>query len=174
MATITLVTGGTRSGKSFLAMQKALSHSGNRLFFATATACDEEMEARILKHQNERGDDFATVETPYDLAYALVTYATSDISVILIDCLTVWVGNLMYKYGDNTLKINEIIGMFCKALAETPVDCVVVTNEVGMGIVPENRMAREFRDLAGVVNRQVATIASEVVMSVCGIPLKIK
>lgn len=174
MAKVTLVTGGTRSGKSYLALQKALVYSGERLFFATATLCDKEMEERIAKHQEERGNSFTTIETPYILAETLREKGTSEVAVILIDCLTIWIGNLMYKHGDNASLINSAIDDLCTTVTEIPVDCIIVTNEVGMGIVPENKMAREFRDLAGLVNRRIAAAAEEVFLSVCGISLKIK
>lgn len=171
---ITLVTGGTRSGKSYFAVQQALTRaSKKRYFIATAVAFDEEMDERIKKHKDERGTSFTTVEAPYDLSPA-IDAIPADASIILIDCLTVWIGNLMYKFGNSTEKITTEVSHILDSLNKKQCDCICVTNEVGMGIVPENSDARFFRDLSGMANRSIASVADEVFFCVCGISQKIK
>ena len=172
MATITLVTGGARSGKSMFAQKHALSYSGDRIFIATAVAIDREMEMRILKHQEERADQFTTVEVPYDLP-AAIRQLTGTTRIACVDCLTVWLGNMLYKYENVTTAIDAAIDELIDTLQTTRCDLVVVTNEVGYGIVPENAMARVFRDYAGTLNRRVAEIADSVYLCVCGIPVPI-
>lgn len=174
MAKITLITGGCRSGKSYYAVRKALEYNDNRVFFATAVPFDEEMKIRIKKHLKERGDTFTTVEAPYTLPEALYSYNYTHISVVLIDCITVWIGNCMHKYNESYNKVENDINRFIDTIQNIPVDTIIVTNEVGMGIVPEHKMGRMFRDFTGTVNRRVADCAHEVFLTVCGIAVKIK
>jgi adenosylcobinamide kinase / adenosylcobinamide-phosphate guanylyltransferase len=170
---ITLITGGTRSGKSHYALECALSYQPDRCFLATAVAFDDEMDDRITSHQQERGEHFMTIEEPYSLAEALKKVPVNT-SIVVIDCLTVWVGNLMYRSENDAEGINQEINRFLEVLRTMSTDCICVTNEVGMGIVPENRDARFFRDIAGMVNRRVAALADHVFLCVCGIPHAIK
>jgi adenosylcobinamide kinase/adenosylcobinamide-phosphate guanylyltransferase len=172
MNRITLVTGGARSGKSAHALSLALGHEGKRAFIATAEAFDDEMRERIGNHRRERGDAFLTVEEPLDPARALKSLP-GDVSVALLDCLTVWLGNLMHRGGHVDGDTPEVAS-FMDFLHAPPFDLVIVTNEVGMGIVPGNDMARRFRDLAGRVNRETAVLADTVVLLVCGIPVTVK
>lgn len=174
MAKITLVTGGARSGKSFFAQELALKYDIERIFIATATPFDNEMTERIRKHQQERGDAFVTIEAPYDLANAVKEYSTTHQCIILIDCLTVWLGNLMYRYENNDSAIVSALTDFKISLNDISGEVIMVTNEVGMGIVPDNALARQFRDIAGTLNRQIAIDAETVYLLVSGIPLKIK
>ncbi len=171
MPTITLLTGGSRSGKSRFA-QTAASAYKRRTFVATAIACDEEMVMRIARHQEERGEDFHTVEAPIRLADAIRSSA-GDSDVILVDCLTVWTGNLLYE-RERGVNPEEHIKRLLAVLRTPPCDMFIVTNEVGMGIVPDNAIAREFRDLAGKLNQQVAAIADTVILMVSGLPLYLK
>ncbi len=168
---VTLFTGGTRSGKSQLALAHALRHP-RRAFIATAMAFDEEMRQRIAAHQAERGELFLTLEEPLDLAGALrrVPPATD---VVLIDCLTVWLGNLMHHHGDDQRWYPEI-DQLLELLRHPPLNIVLVTNEVGMGIVPENALSRRFRDIQGTMNQKVAAVADLVVLTACGLPLVLK
>lgn len=163
---ILLVTGGSRSGKSRVALERALLYD-RRVFIATAEAFDEEMRARIERHRAERGETFRTVEEPRCLAEALL--AVQDADVILVDCLTVWLGNLMHYGG-----VEEEIPRFLDALRKVTTDVIIVTNEVGMGIIPHEAMTREYRDRAGFLNQDVAALADEVVLTVSGIPMTIK
>jgi len=168
---VLLITGGTRSGKSRYALERALAWE-ERVFLATAVPFDEEMRRRIAGHQAERADTFATVEEPYDIASALRSLPP-ETEVVLLDCLTVWLGNLMHRHGAEKESYPEMES-FIDYLREPSCNLVLVTNEVGMGIVPENAMARHYRDIAGALNRRVAELADEVVMTVCGLPLTLK
>jgi len=167
----TLVTGGGRSGKSRHALELALPREA-KAFIATAQALDDEMRARIEKHREDRGGEFLTVEEPFDLAHA-VRSLPDGIEVAVIDCLTVWLGNLVHRHEGEQGAFPEVPA-FVEALRDPPCDVIVVTNEVGMGIVPANELARRFRDLAGTVNQAVAALADEVILMVSGVPLVVK
>jgi adenosylcobinamide kinase/adenosylcobinamide-phosphate guanylyltransferase len=173
MAKVILITGGARSGKSSFAQECAEKYSEKRIFIATAQPFDAEMEQRIARHKVDRGDKFETIEAPFDLAAAL-RHTPVDTSVILLDCMTVWVGNLLYRYENDFIRIGKAVEAFTAALINLHTDVVIVTNEVGMGIVPDNPLVRQFRDLAGNLNRSVAGMADEVYLCVCGLPVKIK
>lgn len=165
------VTGGTRSGKSSFALGEASRTRGRKVFVATAQAFDAEMEERIKKHKHERGSDWETHEEPIDLASAVRSVSrTHDVAVI--DCLTLWLSNLLGAEGE----IEKAQDDFIESLRniEKGMHLFIVSNEVGMGIVPENAMARRFRDMAGRLNQRVAEVASEVFFVVAGIPVKIK
>ena len=168
---MTLLTGGSRSGKSRFAQTAAIPFP-RRTFIATAVGCDEEMIMRIARHQKERGADFRTVEAPIRLADA-VRSAGPDSDVIVVDCLTVWTSNLLYE-RERGVRPDEEIGRLLDILRSPPCDMFIVTNEVGMGIVPDNAIAREFRDLAGQLNQRVAAIADKVILMVSGLPLYLK
>jgi len=171
MKKVILVTGGARSGKSRYALEY-VSARKRKAFIATATACDEEMSDRIAKHREERAKDFLTIEEPLDLAKAL-RLLPHDTDVVVVDCLTVWMGNLMHRDGVGGRPQVEIEDLL-EVLRNPSCDVILVTNEVGMGIVPDNEMGRCFRDLAGSVNARVAQIADTVVLLVSGVPLTIK
>jgi adenosylcobinamide kinase/adenosylcobinamide-phosphate guanylyltransferase len=171
MPHVILVTGGCRSGKSVWALQRARSYA-KRAFVATAEAFDDEMRARIARHREERGAGFHTVEAPCDLAEA-VRGLPAGIEAALIDCLTVWLGNLMHRHGPRREFYPEV-RRFLELLDAPPCDLIVVTNEVGLGIVPGDAASRAFRDLAGLVNQEVARRAHTVVMTVSGLPLTLK
>ncbi len=168
---ITLVTGGARSGKSAYALKLALEYS-NRVFIATAQAIDGEMEDRIANHKAERGDSFTTIEEPVDLAGAIKKIPEGT-EVALIDCLTVWMGNLMYKHGDGAESFQETSDLM-DILVQAPCDIILVSNEVGMGIVPDNQASRLYRDMAGRMNQEIATIADSVILTVAGLPMELK
>ena len=169
---IYLITGGARSGKSTYAENLALKlckDSSRRCYIATAEAFDDEMRERIRIHQERRADKFFTVESTIELAKALKDVCDSKkADVILIDCLTVWTGNLLYH---ERLEEKEKL---ISALKEATCDVVLVTNETGMGIVPDNALSRRFRDEAGYLNQAVASIADSVVLMVCGLPVFVK
>lgn len=173
MSTIYYVTGGARSGKSSFALQLAASYQ-NKVFLATAEPFDDEMRHRIGKHQEERGAHFTTIEEPLSLALALERLPDGT-DVVLLDCLTVWAGNLMhYAEGKGEGEIDRQIELFLHALRQAPCDIILVSNEVGMGIVPENAMARRFRDRAGMINQNVAAIATEAYLLCSGLPVRLK
>ena len=173
MAEITLITGGARSGKSAFALELARKKYHRRALIATAVALDEEMKERILRHQQERGDAFRTVEEPLRLAEAISSCSGQD-QVAVVDCLTVWLGNLYHHCGGSETFIENHLDGFLAVLDNPPCDLIVVTNEVGWSIVPENPLARAFRDRAGMLNRRVAQKARSVYLLCCGIPLTLK
>jgi adenosylcobinamide kinase / adenosylcobinamide-phosphate guanylyltransferase len=173
MGGIVLITGGARSGKSSFALEEALKHPGKRVFLATALALDTEMEDRIRKHKNERGKDFATIEEPLHITFRLNSLP-KDVKVVVVDCLTVWLGNLFHKWEDDEDAIEQEIESLCKAFSAFAGELILVTNEVGFGIVPENRLARMYRDRLGFLNRKVAEHADRVYCCLCGIPMRIK
>jgi len=168
---ITLITGGARSGKSALAVEMARKY-GHRVFIATAEPFDVEMEDRISRHRAERGDLFTTIEEPLDPAAALARLPEGT-QIVVIDCMTVWLGNLMHHMGDDT-EIYPRIKRFLAALKSPLCGIIIVTNEVGLGLIPADPFSRRYRDLAGRLNQEIAKIADEVFLVACGIPVRIK
>ena len=172
MALTLLVTGGTRSGKSNFAEERVRDfgqHLGKRLvYIATAEAFDEEMAARIARHQRRRGPEWHTVHAPLDLVRAVKQ--TDGKGPCVIDCLTLWLSNLMLDGADWRDAGERLV----RALDAQTTPVVLVTNEVGGGIVPENKLAREFRDAAGSLNQTVAEACDSVWLSVAGCPVKVK
>lgn len=166
---ITFVIGGTRSGKSRFALEQASVYEGKKAYIATAQALDNEMKVRIEKHKEQRGPDWDTYEELLRISEVLKKVGTSH-SAIIIDCLTLWLSNLML--ADKNVE-NEIES-FRSTLDAQRSTLFIVSNEVGMGIVPENELARKFRDMAGALNQKIAEIADEVYLVTAGIPIKIK
>lgn len=168
MAGITLVTGGARSGKSALAEALACRHSGTRHYIATAARWpDPEMAARIAAHEAARAEaGWLTVEAPHDLPAALA--ATEGEGVRLVDCLTLWLAQC--PPGGEDAAIDALLA----ALAASRAPVVLVTNEIGLGLVPMDAAARAFRDRHGRLNQRVAALAGDVWMAVCGLPLCLK
>lgn len=165
---LVLVLGGARSGKSRFALDRASSLGPPFVFVATAEERDPEMAARIARHREDRAGDWRTIEEPTRIDDVLRIEGSG---VVLIDCLTLWLANVMESADpDITGAIDDLVASFANRKAAV----VVVSNEVGLGIVPENALAREFRDMAGIMNRQVAEIATELYMVVAGQPLRIK
>ncbi|MFK3779246.1 bifunctional adenosylcobinamide kinase/adenosylcobinamide-phosphate guanylyltransferase [Agrobacterium sp. NPDC089420] len=163
------ILGGARSGKSRFAEALAGKAGGNLHYLATGRAWDDEMRDRISHHQERRGGEWTTHEAPLDVAAALERLDGPD-NVILIDCLTLWLTNLMMESAD----IEAAFDALAAAIASARAKLIFVSNEVGLGIVPENRMAREFRDHAGRLHQRVAAIAGEVYFVAAGLPLKMK
>jgi adenosylcobinamide kinase/adenosylcobinamide-phosphate guanylyltransferase len=163
-----LVTGGARSGKSAYAESRALALPGTPCYIATAEAGDEEMTARIAAHRARRGPPWREIEAPLDLAGALA--ASDGEGPRLVDCLTLWLSNLMFAEQD----LDAAAARLGEAVRGQQSPVIFVTNEVGMGIVPENRLARRFRDAAGRLNQCVAQVADEVQLVVSGYPLRVK
>jgi len=172
MAVTVFITGGARSGKSRLAEELARKHGAPMVYIATGMAGDGEMAERIARHRARRGPDWQTLEEPLDLAGAIGT-VQGECSAVLVDCITLWLTNLLLKYDDGAIVMNEVerLALLLPAL-KTPL--ILVSNEVGMGIVPENRLARTFRDLAGEANELLAAAADEVYVTFSGLPLKLK
>jgi adenosyl cobinamide kinase/adenosyl cobinamide phosphate guanylyltransferase len=173
MGKITLITGGSRSGKSRRALVLAREHPGAaRAFVATAEARDDEMRERIARHQAARAGEFETLEEPLDLAAALqALHGRAEIAVL--DCLTLWVSNLM-ESGASDDDILSAVDRLAAAMSRAPFDTIVVTDEVGGGIVPDNPIARRFRDLLGWTNQRIGAAAATVILMVAGEPLRVK
>jgi adenosylcobinamide kinase/adenosylcobinamide-phosphate guanylyltransferase len=172
MAEIILITGGARSGKSGAALRLANGYSP-KVFIATAEAFDNEMQERITRHKAERGIDWSTIEAPLDLAKAIES-TKSPQAAIVVDCLTVWLSNLMFHDESITEDSLPCSGLL-DALRQSPVARIIlVTNEVGMGIVPDHPLGRRFRDIAGRLNQRVGALAHQVIFVVCGQCLTIK
>ena len=169
---ITFITGGARSGKSAFAEKLANGLTGQRAYLATAQALDPEMAARIEKHRTDRGIAWDTYEEPLAVA-ELLKKLSGRYDVVLLDCLTLWLSNIMaHTDGDGAVSSrgDELVA----AIRGFGGACIVVSNEVGLGIVPDNPLARKFRDLAGMLNQKVAHAADEVYFTASGIPMKIK
>ena len=163
---ITLILGGARSGKTAHALAAAEASGRGLVMIATAEALDAEMEERIARHRAERGPRWRTIEAPLDLASALAQVSADETAVV--DCLTLWVSNLMHADRDLEAETARLIA------ALPGRDLVLVSNEVGLGIVPDNALARRFRDAAGRLNQQVAAAADRVVFVAAGLPLTLK
>jgi len=178
MATVILVTGGSRSGKSAYAQQLAERLPGRRAFIATCPVLDDELHRRVEKHKEaRRAARWDTIEETIELARALSD--ATDHQVLLVDCLTLWVNNLLYEAERHGGELSESdVEAHCARLLDAcrqrEGTIIFVTNEVGWGIVPDNALARRFRDLAGRCNQRIAAAADEVVLVVCGIPLQLK
>lgn len=169
---VTLVIGGARSGKSTWAEQLAIQSDPPRIYVATAEPIDDEMVQRIEAHQRRRAGSFSqTIEEPLYLDRA-ITSVSDCASVILIDCVTVWLGNLLYHRGIQ--ETYDEISSFLSVLESCEQSVIVVTNEVGDGLVPADPESRHFRDQAGWLNQAIARIADRVVWMVAGIPVTIK
>ena len=166
-AKLTLVLGGSRSGKSRYAEGLARGHEGRKTYIATAEPFDDEMRDRIGKHRADRAaDGWTTVEAPLDVAGAV----RDAEGFVLLDCVTVWLSNLMHYERDIRAEVQHLI----TALAAAETRVVVVSNEVGLSVVPENKMARRFRDEQGFLNQRLAEVADEVVFVAAGLPLRLK
>ncbi len=178
MANIALVTGGCRSGKSAYAQKLAESLPPSRLYVATCTVTDDEMARRIERHrQSRRGCDWQTVEEPVDLPGVFRAHPRHN--VILVDCITLWINNLMYQAEGEARRIGEDeiadrVDSALDAAAACRGTVIFVTNEVGLGVVPENALARRYRDLIGRANQLLAARAESVTLLCCGIPLRLK
>ncbi|MCG2666790.1 bifunctional adenosylcobinamide kinase/adenosylcobinamide-phosphate guanylyltransferase [Bradyrhizobium sp. GCM10023182] len=165
---VILITGGARSGKSKRAETRARAFPGQPVYVATAEALDAEMEARIARHRTRRGTDWIEREVPLDLVPALI--ASDGGGARLVDCLTLWLSNLMHAERNWEHAVSDLAA----ALPRLKSPVVFVTNEVGLGIVPDNALARSFRDAAGIMNQTIAAAADEVEFVVAGLPMKLK
>ena len=166
---VTLVLGGARSGKSGYAEKLITAQTARWVYMATATAGDREMEERIRQHQRRRGEGWSTVEVPLDLVAGLSQQADEE-TVILVDCLTLWLSNMLFAELNVEYETERLVA----CLTELPGRAILVSNEVGLGIVPENALARRFRDDAGRLNQAVAAVADAVIFVAAGLPLQLK
>ena len=178
MARLILITGGSRSGKSTYALERAEEISRDRSFLATCPVMDGEMRQRIERHRREReGRGWRCCEEETAVAARIFEFATAG--VVLVDCLTLWINNLLFKaeaaqevFAEAEMRSD--VARLLTAIGRHPGTVILVTNEVGMGIVPDNALARHYRDLVGTCNRLIAAAADEVVLVSCGLPLVLK
>jgi len=170
--TLYFITGGARSGKSAFAEEIAAGISGKRAYVATAQALDAEMAQKIAKHRTDRGDAWDTYEEPLAVSDLLLKLSRGY-QVVLVDCLTLWLSNVIAHTTGDTVVLDRMEELV-KTLRKFPGVCIIVSNEVGLGIVPDNPLARKFRDLAGMLNQKVARVADHVYFTAAGIPMKIK
>ena len=165
----TLILGGARSGKSRRALALAEQLGADRVFVATAEALDEEMAGRIARHQAERDAGWETIEVPLDLTDALSRGDLRD-KVCVVDCLTLWLSNLMHHQRDVALETENL----CAHLAAQSGTVILVSNEVGMGLVPESPLGRDFRDAQGRLNQKIADVCDVVEFVAAGLPINLK
>ncbi len=177
MGKVILVIGGTRSGKSDFALARAEEIDGSHCFIATCPVTDDEMAARIKKHQQSRDTTvWSTIEEPLAIEQVV---SRDEYDLYLVDCLTLWISNLMMERSSSTTDCSEefietITGQLLKTVSAISATVIFVTNEVGTGIVPDNELARRYRDLVGTCNRIIAAAADEAVLVSCGLPLYMK
>jgi adenosylcobinamide kinase / adenosylcobinamide-phosphate guanylyltransferase len=171
-SSVTLVLGGVRSGKSRYAQQLAERES-RVIFLATAKASDDEMNRKIERHRRERPAGWTTVEEPLELVRVLQQQA-HDCDVMVVDCLTIFAANLLETEGDDQSAIERRVEALCVALQSVSCSVVLVSNEVGSGVVPAYPLGRRYRDLLGEINQSVARVADDVVLMVAGLPLALK
>ena len=169
-AKVILIGGGARSGKSRFALTYAERMGGRCTFVATAQASDDEMAARIARHQAERHADWVTVEEPLALPETL---ARIDADVVLVDCLTLWLANLLMR-GDASADVESSVERLVQTAAAHRGHVIMVTNEVGMGLVPEHALGRLFRDIAGRAHQRIAAAADEVYMAAMGLVIRLR
>lgn len=165
---MTFILGGARSGKSRHAMLLAEREANHPVLIATAVAGDEEMRRRIAHHQRERGDRWTTVEAPLELAGAVTVLAGGATAVV--DCLTLWLSNLILEKRDPEAEMTQLL----QVVDASPARLILVSNEVGLGIVPANPLGRRFRDEQGRLNQRAAEAADEVILLTAGLPLTLK
>ncbi len=170
---VTLILGGARSGKSRFAEQLAINHNAPVHYLATAQALDQEMVERIAHHQANRPDDWALLEEPVELVALLQQPECQQAKVILVDCLTLWLSNLLCR-GDTDEQLKTQIDLLAQTIATHPGKLLLVSNEVGQGVVADNLLARRFVDQSGWMNQIMAQVATEVVLVTAGLPLWLK
>ncbi|TKB11090.1 bifunctional adenosylcobinamide kinase/adenosylcobinamide-phosphate guanylyltransferase [Desulforhopalus sp. IMCC35007] len=179
MAKLILITGGARSGKSSYALELCEKFSEKRLFIATCPAIDSEMNERVARHREERkGRGWQTKECPLQLEMVFEE-ETAEFEVVLLDCVTLWVNNVLFSTtkahdGLDDQLIKEKAIAWLRAADKVKGTVVCVTNEVGLGIVPDNPLARKYRDLVGTVNQTIGKMADEVILVSCGVPFCLK
>jgi adenosylcobinamide kinase/adenosylcobinamide-phosphate guanylyltransferase len=166
------ITGGCRSGKSRYALHYANQHFSKKLFLATSEALDEEMAQRIENHKKVRGPEWQTIEEPVDIVNKIKEHGAES-EVILTDCLTLWLYNLLMRW-DNDLRIMEETEKLIDSLKQSSTSSILVSNEVGLGIVPADPLSRRYRDLLGAMNQRIAGALDTVIFMVSGIPLFLK
>jgi adenosylcobinamide kinase/adenosylcobinamide-phosphate guanylyltransferase len=169
---IILITGGCRSGKSRFALDYANQYFSKRLYLATCEALDEEMAERIAHHKKTRSPEWQTIEEPVEVVNKIGQYGDKT-DVILLDCVTLWLSNLLMRRKDD-LEIMKETDCLIGAIRQCLASFIAVTNEVGLGIVPADPLSRRFRDLSGIVNQRIAEAADTAIFMVSGIPIFLK
>lgn len=170
---ITLITGGVKSGKSAYALKLGKDLGSKHAFIATATAGDDEMKRKIAAHRAERAGSWQTYEEPCDIASVLKRIAP-EYDMVLIDCMTLWVSNLLTLHNLGDDEIEAAFSGFIRALDNAACRVIVVSNEVGLGIMPADRLSRRYQNFLGAVNSRIAGVADSVYMMISGLPVKIK
>ena len=169
---IIFITGGCRSGKSRYALNYVNQHFLKKLYLATCEALDEEMAQRIEHHKKMRGPEWHTIEEPVEIVDKIRQYG-DKVEVILLDCITLWLSNILMKW-DSDSRIMDEVDRFVNVIKQSPTSFIIVSNEVGMGIVPAEPLSRRFRDLSGMANQKIAEMADTVIFTVSGIPIFLK
>jgi len=169
---IILITGGCRSGKSRFALDYANQHFSRKLYLATCEALDEEMAQRIAHHKKTRGPEWQTIEEPIEIADKIEQYS-AETDVILLDCVTLWLSNLLMRQMDDAEILKEISGLI-DTVHGKQASFILVSNDVGLGIVPADPLSRRFRDLSGMANQRIAEAADIAIFMVSGIPIFLK
>lgn len=169
---VIFITGGCRSGKSRFALDYADRYFSKKIYLATCEPLDEEMVNRIEDHKRMRGAEWETVEEPIEIVDKIRQYG-KEVEVILLDCITLWISNLLLKWDDDT-RIMEEIERLRSTIKEIGTSMILVSNEVGMGIVPADLLSRRFRDLSGIANQKIGEASDQVIFIVSGIPLFLK
>jgi adenosylcobinamide kinase/adenosylcobinamide-phosphate guanylyltransferase len=169
---VILITGGCRSGKSRFALDYANLHFSKKLYLATCEVLDEEMARRVENHKKIRGPEWRTVEEPLEVVEKVRRHG-DEAEVILLDCITLWLSNLLLKWDDDS-KVTSEVDRLIETLKKSQTSFLIVSNEVGMGIVPANPLSRRFRDLSGMVNQRIAEVADTVILMVSGLPIFLK
>ena len=169
---IILITGGCRSGKSRFALDYANQHFLKKLYLATCEALDEEMAQRIEHHKKMRGPEWQTIEESIAIVNEIREYG-DKVEVILLDCITLWLSNLLMKWNSDS-RIMDEVNRFIDLIQQSQTSLIIVSNEVGMGIVPADPLSRRFRDLSGMINQRIAEVVDTVIYMVSGIPMFLK
>ena len=169
---VIFVTGGCRSGKSRFALEYGNRHFSRKLFLATSEPLDEEMAHRIDNHRKRRGPEWQTIEEPIKIVDKIGQHGEEE-TVILLDCITLWISNLLLKWDDDRRLLDEADRLI-ESIEKNAASFILVSNEVGMGIVPSDPLSRRFRDLTGWVNQRIAEVADTVIFMVSGIPIFLK
>ena len=168
---IALVLGGARSGKSSWALEYVENSYNSYIFLATTQVMDEEMANRVRLHKEARGPKWQLREEPLEIADILES-SGCNVEAVLIDCMTIWLSNVLLKKGEEKVPVYQ--NALLEALARTDQSIIIVSNEVGTGIVPEHPLGRQYRDMAGYLNQKLAAVADKVVMTVAGLPIYLK
>jgi adenosylcobinamide kinase/adenosylcobinamide-phosphate guanylyltransferase len=169
---VIFITGGCRSGKSRYALDYANHHFSKKLYLATCEVLDQEMAQRVENHKKMRGPEWQTVEEPLEVVEKVRRYG-DEAEVVLLDCITLWLSNLLLKWDDDS-KVTGEVDRLIETLKKSQTSFLIVSNEVGMGIVPADPLSRRFRDLSGTANQRIAEVADTLILMVSGLPIFLK